>query len=369
MALTGNIEVFPLPEVLRLLARSGKNGCLRVVSGTVDGRIYIREGTLSLATVSTDAELVAQVASSGVVERAMVEGRDSVNLGEALAPGRNPEDLTEIIREHVIESLYRIRRPEAGTFEFLVDAESRFRTGQTFDTEHVVAEADRRAADWADIEQIIADMSLPVRMVAELRQDEVNVSAATWRVLASLQGGSSVADIARHLGTTEFRAAREVASLIRSSLIEPAHTLVPKPSEPSAGSWFTEPPTVDEVASTTPVSEPDVADTPWTTGHDAEVVEPVEPVESPWTAAVTDDATAQTPSADVADVPSDGHPQRGWWAESMGEAGTGEEIDTDQFLESVFSEVEGGADEAESGFSMGLLRRRRMGPVTRDLSD
>lgn len=375
MALTGNIEVFPLPEVLRLLARSGRNGCLRVVSGAVDGRIYIREGTLSLATVSTDAEFVAQVASSGVVEREMVEGRDPINLGEALAAGRNPEDLTEIVREHVIEALYRIRRPEAGTFEFLVDAESRFRTGQAFDTEQVVAEADRRAVDWADIEQTIADMHLPVRMVRELRQDEVNVSAATWRVLASLDGGSSVAEIARHLGTTEFRAAREVASLIRSSLIEPAQTPVPQSSEPLAGSWVTEPPRVDEVASTTEIPEPQVPDVPWTTDHGAdsvetvEPVEPVEPVESPWTAAVADESTAPAPSADVDDAPTEDRSQRGWWAEAIGEADTGDEVDTDEFLESVFSEVEGGdADEAESGFSMGLLRRRRMGPVTRDMS-
>ncbi len=50
-------------------------------------------------------------------------------------------------------------------------------------------------------------------------------------------------------------------------------------------------------------------------------------------------------------------------AEEMGD------VDTDEFLESVFSEADGGSAETEeeSGFSMGLLRRRRMGPVSRDV--
>lgn len=371
MALTGNIEVFPLPEVLRLLARSGRDGCLLVASGTVDGRIYISEGSLSLATLSTDAEFVAQVASSGVVEREVVEGRDPVNLIEGLVAGRNPADLTEIVREHVIEALYRIRRPESGTFEFLVDAKSRFHTGQAFDIDQVVAEADRRAVDWADIEQTISDMHLPVRMVRELRQDEVTVNAPTWRVLASLEGGSTVAEIARHLGTTEFRAAREVASLIRSSLIEPVYTPVVQPNEPSVGTWFAQSPTVEEDVPATESQDAETSDDLWTTSPSVDPVAISDPVESPWSGSPSDEwssaPAAPIPSADAVDAVGD-RSQRGWWAEAMGEADTLDEVDTDEFLESVFSAAES-ESESESGFSMGLLRRRRMGPVTRDMSD
>ncbi|MEX2423540.1 MAG: DUF4388 domain-containing protein, partial [Acidimicrobiia bacterium] len=288
MALTGNIEVFPLPEVLRLLARSGKNGCLRVDAAGVDGRIYLHEGALSLVTVASDMDLADQIASSGVVDRSRIESRDTVDLPDAIADGRSSDDLTDLVREHVVESLYRIRRPGNGTFEFLVDAESRFRTGQSFDAEQIVVEADRRAADWSDIEQTISDMNLPVRMVRELQESEVSVNAPTWRVLASLEGGSSVADIARLLGTTEFRAAREVASLIRSSLIEPAAgsaqaapvgeippasvpespPTTPSVSPGSTGSWFSAPveapepePTVDAT------SEPDATPSPWATAQ------------------------------------------------------------------------------------------------------
>ena len=393
MALTGNIEVFPLPEVLRLLARSGKNGCLRVDAPGVDGRIYLHEGAVSLATVASDLDLADQITSSGVVDRGRVESRDTVDLAEAIAEGRSTDDLTDLIREHVVESLYRIRRPGNGTFEFLVDAESRFRTGQSFDAEQIVVEADRRAADWADIEQTISDMHLPVRMVRELREPEVSVNAPTWRVLASLEGGSSVADIARLLGTTEFRAAREVASLIRSSLIEPVGRATqpeaPTETPPAAGTWFSPPASAPEPAVESVIddssdeSQPGEYDTgeydtgeygtdestpsPWATA-------PAEPQPSPeWTDpwSQPQDSGAE-PTTAPEETPTESPQSRGgWWAEAMGAADELSDVDTDEFLESVFSETDGRAaePEEESGFSMGLLRRRRMGPVARDVTE
>lgn len=386
MALTGNIEVFPLPEVLRLLARSGKDGCLRVDAVGVDGRIYMHQGALTLVTVASDSEFLDQVASSGIVDRDRVQGFDAVDLPAALVPGTSPEELSDFVREHMVEALYRIRRPGAGTFEFLIDAESRFRTGQSFDTEQAVAEADRRAAEWADIEKTISDMFLPVRMVPELAEPEVSVNAPTWRVLASLEGGSSVAEIARHLGTTEFRAAREVASLIRSSLIEPVVTA--QPAEiPSVGSWYSEPPAATpQPTEEQPVSETDAAASPWATvtpeelhpPHPQELQEPQEaPAVDPWSQPVSQADAAPAPTDERTDVAetheetADESGRGGWWADAMKTTDEVGDVDTDEFLESVFADAGGdqSADEEESGFSMGLLRRRRMGPMTRDLSD
>lgn len=379
MALTGNIEVFPLPEVLRLLARSGKDGCLRVDAVGVDGRIYMQHGALTHVTVASDSEFLDQVASSGIVDRDRVQGFDAVDLPAALVPGASPEELSDFVREHMVEALYRIRRPGAGSFEFLVDAESRFRTGQSFDTEQAVAEADRRAAEWADIEQTISDMFLPVRMVPELSEPEVSVNAPTWRVLASLEGGSSIAEIARHLGTTEFRAAREVASLIRSSLIEPVVTA--QPAEiPSAGSWYSGPPPVaPQPTEAQPVPEPDVAASPWATADTQETQQPQEaPAVDPWSQPVSETDPAPVSADEPADVPEtheetaeESGARGGWWADAMQTTDEVGDVDTDRFLESVFADAgsDQSDDEEESGFSMGLLRRRRMGPMTRDLSD
>ena len=382
MALTGNIEIFPLPEVLRLLARSGKTGCLRIAASSVDGRMYMRDGSITLATVSSDTEFLDQFSSSGLVEAQRVETRgEGLNLTEVLSHESSPEDLSGFIHEHLIEAVYRIRKPGSGNFEFLVDASPRFETGQSFDVESAVADADRRAADWADIEQTISDMNLPVRMVRSLRESEVSIGAPTWRVLASLEGGASVSEIARKLGTTEFKTAREIAGLMRSSLIEPVPVSTSTYSPPSffqappepapqipadwaqdtsqiPGAWAQDAPQPD-------LSEAETVPSPWETTADPEADHSWDT--QPWS--VGEDSSTEPEEASApesSDEESDQTSRGGWWAEAM--AADDPVVDTDEFLESVFSGAEK-ADEEESGFSMGLLRRRRMGPVSRDITD
>ena len=57
MSLTGHIDVFPLEEVLRLLARSYKSGCLRVDAPDLHGRVFMNGGSVTFATVGSDEDL------------------------------------------------------------------------------------------------------------------------------------------------------------------------------------------------------------------------------------------------------------------------------------------------------------------------
>jgi len=368
MSLTGNIEVFPLQEVLRLLARSNKNGCLRVESGSVNGRIYLDNGALTLATVHSDRDMIEQLDAAGFVD----ESVHRMDANEVYLPDhigdRSPSDLTDFIREHVVESLYRMRRPGTGTFEFLVDATSRFRTGQSFDAEVAVSEADRRASEWMDIESTISDMLRPVRMVRELTSSEVSITSATWRVLAALGGGASVERISRELGMTQFRSAREVAGLMRAGLVEfsPDGYQAPR-AETSA--WTTsdrddvpraDEPSREEDASTPPSEAPAESDwsgPSWAQGSD----EVDEPVSEDIAADSADETTEASASAD----------DSGWWADAVStpEPDEVDSTDADAFLESVFSQLDEPEAEEETGFSMGLLRRRRMGPLSKDITE
>lgn len=399
MSLTGNIEIFPLQEVLRLLARSSKNGCLRVESGSVHGRIYLDHGALTLATVHTDSEIIEQLDASGLVDSSVHRmDANALQLPDHLTDGRDHADLTDFVREHVVESLYRMRKPGVGNFEFHVDATSRFGTGQSFDAEVAVAEADRRASEWADIEETIDDMHRAVRMVRELDQSEVTVNSATWRVLASLDGGASVTDISRHLGMTLFRSAREIAGLMRADLVEFAPADAPRsiPERRPVDDVADEPAT-DDWAGAEAHDEEHEAPAPWDTPDSESASDwqspgwDDEPSETPadddldafFNNAVAADAEDDQDAGDDADTGADqpaaeeSTSDRGWWADAMGtEEAADSDADADAFLESVFSQLDGdtgGSDEAEeeeeTGFSMGLLRRRRMGPVSKDITE
>jgi hypothetical protein len=245
MTLNGDLGVFPLEEVLRLLARSHKTGCLQVEGS---GRVYLTSGALTLATTSTDEELGDRLAAAE-----MTSGRR----------------LDEFFREETVESLYRIRRPAGGQFVFNLDETPAHPSTGNFDVEPVVGEADRRAAEWADIESVLDSVDTPVQMVAEISSgDSVTISAATWRLLAAMRGSDTAANLARRLGTTNFGAAREVANLLRDGLLEvliaarPTDHGAPVPIEtgPDDQGWWVEPEPVNgEIAEEAPTT---AADTP-----------------------------------------------------------------------------------------------------------
>lgn len=222
MSLNGNLEVFPLEEVLRLLARSRKSGCLRVESGGIQGRVFLKDGALTLATVAGDDELRRRLVAAGVVTEADLRKVElsGAPVSEVLAPEVTPAALSEFVREESVEGLYRIRRSGRGNFDFLMDLAPRYPSGQSYDSEVIVSEADRRALEWQDVESVLPGMDAVVRMVPALDGEEsVTLSPSTWRILAVLGAGTSAGNVGRSIGWSDFKAAREIASLLRAGLV------------------------------------------------------------------------------------------------------------------------------------------------------
>lgn len=351
MSLSGTLEVFPLEEVLRLVARSHTDGCLRVANDQVandqEGRIYIENGSLSYATVEPDEMLRARLIASGLATEESLSRLDvsASPLTEALSPPVAPSALAELIREQSVESLYRIRKPGSGDFEFLVGTRPRYATGQSFDIETIIAEAERRASEWADIESVVPDLTVPWRMVPSLEEESVNLSDTAWRFLAAMDGSCAVDALADRLGITRFQTARRMAELGRARLVEP----VPAPEPASSGggfsSWVSEPQQpVHEEAPVEPAAEPQ---TSW--WQDA----PEQPAEE------TPTEQAPAAAAEPTEPETEGEPD-------------------ESFLETVFGELEKPEDdddpeatdpEGDDDSGFGLLRRRGLGAAFRELAD
>ena len=423
MSLTGNLEIFPMQEVLRLLSRSKKSGCLRIDTGSVEGRVYLTGGAITYANTESDDAVRRALLNSGIVTE---DGLRSISgnggsLADALSDGADQGALSDFVREQVVESLYRIRKPGHGDFDFAIDLSPVYQTGQTFDTDVAVAESDRRAGEWDDILSVIADLDSPVRMVQELPDDNsVTIAAATWKVLAALAGGISIRDLAFSTGMSEFRTARELSGLMRSDLVEIAESRAPSfesnyqapvierasssdesgseetfDSADSASDSAWEAPSwenpVDETVegSTFDTVEDEVTED--TDGADSSsswfdeaVTEESESFEASVDveASTDDDSASDSDSDSDSDTDSDGDSDGGWWSTAVdtpSETTDGIDSDPDSFLESVFSQLNDDTDEDEAtngeeatdetGFSMGLLRRRRMGAAARDITE
>ncbi len=223
MALTGRLESIPLSEVLRMLARSQKSGCLRVEAGGLEGKIYLSSGKLAYATTRRDEDLRTDLLNAGFVDTdgwMRVERREQT-VAEVLIEGHTHADLRDFLAEQGTEVLFRLGRPGRGTFDFGDEVSPRYDSGEVVDIEICLADADHRAEQWADIEEVIPGTKFGLRMAQTLPEgaSDVTLKVETWKLLAALGGHGTIAEVAHRTGTSEFIVAKAMANLVRQELV------------------------------------------------------------------------------------------------------------------------------------------------------
>jgi hypothetical protein len=252
MSLTGALEAFPLPEVLRLLARSEKSGTLRIDASDLQGRIYLADGSLTYATTRREEDLVDDLVGAGLIDSqdwVLVERREK-NVVEVLAEDATEQQLTDLVADQVADVIFRLMRRTDGDFEFSESVGPRYNTGITVDIDASITEAEKRNTLWSEIEEVIPAITFHLRMVPDLNdRNEVSLPSTTWRVLAALQGEGSIEEVARRLGMTDFAVAQIMAGLTRDGLLE----IVDMP--PPAAYGYGEDPKESRQAAPEPVQE------------------------------------------------------------------------------------------------------------------
>ena len=398
MSLTGHLDVFPLEEVLRLLARSYKSGCLRVDSPDLHGRVYLNNGSLALATVGSDEDLRRQLIASKLVSDEALRSAEvgGKSLNDVAADSGSSQDLGDFFREEVVESLFRIRKPGRGQFVFNVDVAPRYRADTAFDVELCVAEADRRAAEWADVESVIPTIDLTLRISPEAPNGEpVTLAPNTWRLVAAFEGSGTIRSLSDRLGMSRFRVAKDLTALVRSALLEPVSSV---PAEQPAVSTAYD----DVTPAASAAARPEPAElTPAPALAEQEAAQPylaeepeygtvrfgqpeaAEPLYNPFDAprpAVG--APLDEPLVDSAEPrgPIPDPYNQGWWTEPVEteDASEGEPSPSDDpkapgdlgdsFLDRVFSQLEENpeGETPPEGTIHGFLKRRRMSSIGAD---
>jgi hypothetical protein len=401
VALSGNLGFVPLDEVLRLLMRSDQRGSVDVRGEDIRGRVFVGKKGIALATTAEDRDLHKHLVNSGYVDdvflRKVVSGESSFSdlLDRETA-------IIELLREITIESLYHLG-VKGATFEVTEGAATAYGSPRPFELEAALDDSRRRADEWSTVHETIADLDATIRMNRDAGdQDEIKLNREAWRLLCELGSGASVAAIAERLGTTEFWIAKVAAEMTERQLLvlgegwseEPA----PEPARPvtfdepatQADSWWVEP--QDDASAEIGADTADQADFEVTAPETFEEA-PADTFEQP--AAKFEPATedvkgsrfghfvrsnqSDEPFADTDETfaPANDHgDQEDSYSETPGFDADVEtavepdvEEDTEAFLEKVFSqlEVNGKVDVEEEGH--GLLRRRRMGSVLKEIDE
>lgn len=182
MALQGTLDTFSLPDVLRLLATTGKTGCLHVDGDRGRGSVWLEEGAVVAATA----------------DRA---------LGEAT----------------IDEVIFEIMRFSRGSFNFAVDEQPAHDRQQPKDVETVLRTAGKLLDEWRELEAVVPSLAHRVALAPELTVDQVTIDAPRWQALVAIAGGHSIGELAQALDLGELAVSRTVSDLVELgvAVVEP----------------------------------------------------------------------------------------------------------------------------------------------------
>jgi hypothetical protein len=200
VALSGTLDTFALPDVLRLLASTAKTGRLRITGDRGSGSVWVDAG-----------KVVATELASAVTQ-------EPTNA----------------------EVVFGLLRFAAGSFTFEADALAANAT-EPESLEPVLAAAENMLVEWRAIEKVIPSLDVWVGLRPELDGPDVMVDRHRWSGIAAIGAASQVGAVAESLNLNEIESCRLVKELLELGLVD----FVDEPSGVRAAERF-EPEPIEE---------------------------------------------------------------------------------------------------------------------------
>lgn len=228
MRLEGSLDAFSLPDIFSLLSMTKKTGGLHLRRSGAHGVVWLGDGLISggasdLSRLSLGRRLagsghVADDALSAAVEQ--VTGSTELGLARALRDANAIDDaeLTTLVCEHVVDTVFDLMRWTEGVFEFVVDEANIDDVGATREVEEVVTEARARLDTWSTIDERVAapgtvlSLALRPNIDPQLQRDE-------WALLALIDGRRTVGELVNLCGRGEYAVVVALAELVTKGLV------------------------------------------------------------------------------------------------------------------------------------------------------
>jgi hypothetical protein len=224
-ALSGSLRDLPVGELVSLLRATGQTGVVEL-RGAVPGFVGLDNGWLTVASAGENLSVEHLVVGSGAASpetyrRAELLSQRGLPLMDALIRcGAPAERLEAVVREQIIGALFELVLPSDTWFVFLPGRVhpigSRFR----FSPNELIAEAVKRVEAWRMIADAIPSTDIVMRLAPEPPDAMVVIPADDWRVLAHVDGRSSVAELIRSLGMSAFAVCAALHRLLVSGVVE-----------------------------------------------------------------------------------------------------------------------------------------------------
>jgi hypothetical protein len=188
--LQGTLDTLNLAELCELLSGTGKTGALHVRAEAGSGVLWFTGGKVSAGEAG----------------------------GQTGPPPPGPAgDLLERLHDVCFE-LFRFTE---GTFEFEAERRPSWPADRGVDVGGLVAETERRMAEWREITAIIPSIEARPRLVPEPPAGgPITLDATQWRVVTGIDGRRRVSALIRVLDGGEFTVCKVLRSLVEAGLVE-----------------------------------------------------------------------------------------------------------------------------------------------------
>lgn len=231
MNLEGTLDAFGLPDVVALLAGTGKTGGLQLRredgAGHVLGVVWFRDGRISGASSDRSrASLVRRVVGSGAVDDAALRHAVQRATGGGIGVARalldsgavDPDLLRQAASEQAVDAVFDLLRWSRGDFGFDGAAADPDDLGISLDPADVLAEARARAEAWSRLETLVPSQDSVLSLPVVLESDP-QVTRDEWALLALVDGRRRVRDLVELTGCGQFAVTTTLAQLVSRGLV------------------------------------------------------------------------------------------------------------------------------------------------------
>jgi hypothetical protein len=224
-ALTGTLSDLPLADLLAWVGGANPLGVVELAGGAV-GSIVLVDGRIALATADDGPTLAQMVIGSAAIsadgwDAAQARVREGHDLAEALVEaGADPERLVGALREQTVGALFEFLVPGETRFTYVPGASHPLGGRFSFEPGDVIDEARARVGAWKVIAAAIPSTSVVMQLTRQLDTPSIAITAEDWRILALVDGRSSVADIISNLGMSAFAVCGVLHRLMMAGAVE-----------------------------------------------------------------------------------------------------------------------------------------------------
>jgi hypothetical protein len=189
VSLQGTLDTLSLPELCELLSGTNKTGALHVRAETGQGVLWFTGG--------------------------------KVCAGEAGGQTGQPPGAGGELLERLNDVCFELFRFSEGAFEFEPDRRPSWPADRGVEVAGLLAETDRRMAEWREIIAIIPSIEARPRLVPEPPAGgPITLDPAQWRVVTGIDGRRRVSALIRVLDGGEFTVCKVLRSLVQAGLVE-----------------------------------------------------------------------------------------------------------------------------------------------------